>query len=230
MRVNKQIILASSSVRRISLLKQWGLFFKIIPSGADEKINLIKPSYIVKELAYRKGCHVAQRYPRCFNFISGYRSCFKRKDYWETENKKESEKIIRELNGSRHKVYTSVAVIQKDKRSVFYDIACIKMRKLPENMLKQLFGKHMDKAGTYAVQDTGDNFVEKIYGDYYTAIGLPYKKLATELKKFKIRLKPGISVMTYLKISPASGYFGTVIFEFLMMAKYHSYKIKFTFA
>lgn len=189
MRVNKQIILASSSVRRISLLKQWGLFFKIIPSGADEKINLIKPSYIVKELAYRKGRHVAQRYPDALTLSADTVVVLNGKIIGKPKSKKESEKIIRELNGSIHKVYTGVAVIQKDKCSVFYDIACIKMRKLPENMLKQLFGKHMDKAGAYAVQDTGDNFVEKIYGDYYTAIGLPYKKLATELKKFKIRLK-----------------------------------------
>jgi septum formation protein len=40
------------------------------------------------------------------------------------------------------------------------------MRKLSENMLRKFFGKHMDKAGTYAVQDLDDNFVEKIYGDY----------------------------------------------------------------
>ena len=62
------------------------------------------------------------------------------------------------------------------------------MRKLSENELRQLFGKHMDKAGAYAIQDSGDNFVEKIYGDYYTVVGLPYIKLFKELLKFGIRL------------------------------------------
>jgi septum formation protein len=189
MHIKKQVILASSSENRISLLRQWGLFFKVIPSGVDEKTNLIKPSYIVKELAYRKGCHVAQKYPDALILSADTVVVLNGKIIGKPKSKKESEKIIRELNGSRHKVYTGVAVIQKDKHSVFYDIVFIKMRKLPENMLKQLFGKHMDKAGAHAVQDTSDNFVEKIYGDYYTAVGLPYKKLATELKKFKIRLK-----------------------------------------
>lgn len=194
MRVNKQIILASSSERRISLLSQWGLFFKIIPTTiADEKTNLIKPSYIVKELAYRKGRHVAQRYPDALILSADTVVVLNGKIIGKPKSKKESGEIIRELNGSRHKVYTGVAVIQKDKHSVFYDVVCIKMRKLPENMLRQLFGKHMDKAGAYAVQDTSDNFVEKIYGDYYTAVGLPYKKLAAELKKFKIRLKSSVS-------------------------------------
>jgi septum formation protein len=189
MHINKQIILASSSEHRVSLLRQWGLFFKIIPSGVDEKTNLIKPSYIVKELAYRKGYYVAKKYPDALILSADTVVVLNGKIIGKPKSKKESEKIIRELNGSRHKVYTGVAVIQKDKRSVFYDIVCIKMKKLPESMLKQLFGKHMDKAGTYAVQDTNDNFVEKIYGDYYTAVGLPYKKLAIELKKFKIKLK-----------------------------------------
>ncbi len=191
--VNKQIILASSSERRISLLKQWGLFFKVIPSGADEKTNLIKPSYIVKELAYRKGRYVAQRYPDALILSADTVVVLNGKIIGKPKSKKESEKIIRELNGSRHKVYTGVAVIRKNKCSIFYDIVCIKMRKLPENMLRKLFGKHMDKAGAYAVQNTSDNFIEKIYGDYYTAVGLPYKKLAAELKKIKIRLKSSIS-------------------------------------
>ncbi len=144
---------------------------------------------MVKELAYRKGWHVAQRYPDALILAADTVVVLNGKVVGKPKSKKESEKIIRELNGNRHKIYTGVAVIQKDKRSVFYDVACIKMRKLPENTLKKLFGKHMDKAGGYAVQDTTNNFVEKIYGDYYTAVGLPYKKLAAELKNFKIRLK-----------------------------------------
>jgi septum formation protein len=191
--VHKQIILASSSEARISLLKQWGLLFKAVPSGVDEKTSLIKPSYIVKELAYRKGRQVAQRYPNALILSADTVIVLNGKIIGKPRSKKESEKTIRELNGSRYKVYTGVAIIQKNKCSVFYDIVCIKMRKLPENMLGRLFGKHMDKAGAHAVQDASDNFVEKIYGDYYTTVGLPYKKLVRELKNFKIRLKSSMS-------------------------------------
>ena len=42
--------------------------------------------------------------------------------------------------------------------------------------------------GAYAVQDKDDSFVEKVYGDYYTVVGLPYIKLAGELLKFGIRI------------------------------------------
>jgi predicted house-cleaning NTP pyrophosphatase (Maf/HAM1 superfamily) len=39
----------------------------------------------------------------------------------------------------------------------------------------------MDKAGAHAAQDNNDEFVEKVYSDYYTVIGLPYIKLYGEL-------------------------------------------------
>lgn len=189
--MKKQFILASASPRRISLLKQWGLEFDIIPSGADENTELIKPSYIVKELSYRKGYDVACRHPKAIVLSADTIVVLNGKIVGKPKDSHESEAIVRELNGSVHKVYTGVAIIDNilKKQSVFYDCASVKMRKLPESELRQLFGKHMDKAGAYAVQDTNDNFVEKIYGDYYTVVGLPRVKLIKELQKFKITIK-----------------------------------------
>jgi septum formation protein len=186
--MNKEIILASVSPRRITLLKEWGLSFDIVPSGVDEKTNLIKPSYLVKSLAYQKGRFVADKYPNSLIISADTIVVLNGRIIGKPKDKKESKDIVRELNGSKHKVYTGIALIHKDKESVFYDVAYVKMKKLSEPELKQLFGKHMDKAGSYAVQDSGDNFVGKIYGDYYTVVGLPHIKLKKELKKFNVHL------------------------------------------
>jgi septum formation protein len=186
--MHKKIILASSSPRRIALLKDWGLSFSVVPSGIDEKTNLTKPSYLVKNLAYKKGRVVADSHPDKLIISADTIVVLNGHIIGKPKNKKESENIIRELNSSSHKVYTGVALIYKDKKSLFYDVASVKMKKLPETKLKQLFGKHMDKAGSYAVQDTNDSFVDKIYGDYYTVVGLPHIKLLKELKKFNIKL------------------------------------------
>jgi septum formation protein len=186
--MHKKIILASASPRRIALLKEWGLSFSVVPSGIDEKTNLIKPSYLVRSLAYKKGRFVADRYPDSLIISADTIVVLNRRILGKPKNKKESENIVRELNGSSHKVYTGVTLICKDMESVFYDVACVKMRKLPESKLRQLFGKHMDKAGSYAVQDTNDSFVDKIYGDCYTVVGLPHIKLLKELKKFNVHL------------------------------------------
>ncbi|MDR3112966.1 MAG: Maf family protein [Endomicrobium sp.] len=190
-RAAKNIILASSSPRRISLLKEWGIKFKILPSSADETTDLKKPSYIVKSLALRKGLSITKFCKDALIISADTIVVLNGKIVGKPKDGKDSEKILRELNGSAHKVYTGVAVIYAacgavKKQVVFYDVACVKMKKLPELKLRQLFGKHMDKAGAYAVQDSNDAFVEKIYGDYYTVVGLPYFKLKKELKKFNV--------------------------------------------
>jgi septum formation protein len=186
--MNKKIILASASPRRITLLKEWGLPFGVVPSGFDEKTKLIKPSYLVKNLAYQKGRFVADKYPNSLIISADTVVVLNGRIIGKPKDKKESEGIVTELNGSNHKVYTGVTLIYKDKESIFYDVAYVKMKKLSEPELKQLFGKHMDKAGSYAVQDSVDNFVDKIYGDYYTVVGLPHIKLKKELKKFNVHL------------------------------------------
>ncbi|MDR1418289.1 MAG: Maf family protein [Endomicrobium sp.] len=186
---NKKIILASCSPRRILLLRQWGLSFSIIPSNINENSHLKKPSSIVKNLAFRKASFIAKQHKDKIVLAADTIVVLNGKIIGKPKDKKESTKIIKELNGSIHKVYTGVAIIYNNKKNVFYDVASVKMKNLPQRNLEQLFGKHMDKAGSYAVQDRKDNFVEKIYGDYYTVVGLPYLKLAKELKKFDIYLK-----------------------------------------
>lgn len=186
---NKKIILASLSPRRIELLKKWGLKFNIIPSNIDEKHNLKRPSSIVKYLSYQKAKNVKLQNPNSVVIGSDTIVVLHGNILGKPKNKKHSIQIIKELNGSLHKVYTGVSILSDDKEVVFYDVADVKMKKLPYEQLKNLFGKHMDKAGSYAVQDKDDCFVKKIYGDYYTVVGLPYIKLKKELKQFKIYLK-----------------------------------------
>ena len=186
---NKKIILASLSPRRIELLKKWGLKFDIIPSSIDEKHNLKRPSSIVKYLSYKKAGNVKLQNPGSVVIGSDTIVVLNGKILGKPRNKKHSVEIIKELNGSLHKVYTGVSIISDNKKIVFYDVAKVRMKNLPYDQLKKLFGKHMDKAGSYAVQDKDDCFVKKIYGDYYTVVGLPYIRLKKELKKFGIYLK-----------------------------------------
>ena len=186
---NIKIILASSSPRRIKLLKNWGLKFKISPANIDEDTNLKRPSSIVKYLSYQKAKSVKEKNKKSVVIGSDTIVVLNGEILGKPKNKKDSERIIRELNGSLHRVYTGVAILSDSKEIVFYDVTKVRMRKLSEEELRKLFGKHMDKAGSYAVQDENDCFVKKIYGDYYTVVGLPYIRLKQELKKFKINLQ-----------------------------------------
>lgn len=187
--MQNKIILASLSPRRIELLKKWGLKFDIVPSNIDEGHNLKRPSSIVKYLSYKKAEFVKRKNPKSIVIGSDTIVVLNGKILGKPRNKQHSIEMINELNGSTHKVYTGVSILSDNLNIVFYDVAVVKMKKLQNCELQKLFGKHMDKAGAYAVQDKDDSFVKKIYGDYFTVVGLPYIKLKEKLKLFNVNLK-----------------------------------------
>lgn len=186
MKINKKIILASLSPRRIELLKKWGLEFDIVPSNIDETYNLKRPSSIVKYLAYKKAEFVKKNNPNCIVIGSDTIVVLNGKILGKPKDKQDSISMVKELNGSTHRVYTGVSILSSKLNVVFYDTAIVKMKKLSDTDLQKFFGKHMDKAGAYAVQDKNDSFVKKIYGDYFTVVGLPHIKLKEKLKLFGI--------------------------------------------
>ena len=185
----EQIVLASKSPRRIELLKKWGLKFKSISSDIEEKTVLKRPSAIVKYLSFEKAAEVRKNVKNSIIIAADTIVVLNGKTLGKPINKKHSVEILNGLNGSLHKVYTGVTIMSNTKTVVFYDVASVKMQTLAKDKLNALAGKHMDKAGAYAVQDKDDCFVKKIYGDYFTVVGLPYIKLKKELKKFKITIK-----------------------------------------
>jgi septum formation protein len=80
-------------------------------------------------------------------------------------------------SGRSQRVLTGVALVKG--RRVYVDVAVTKVyaRKLDPILLKRLAGKHMDKAGAYAVQDRKDPLVERIVGDRDNVVGLPMRSV-----------------------------------------------------
>ena len=184
------VILASSSPRRIELLKQCGLKCKILPSNIKEDTKFKKPLNIVKDLAFKKAVFVAKKLKEGIVIGADTIVVFKGKIIGKPKSNKDSHRILSMLNGTFHRVYSGVAIIDAKtlKSEVGYEVSRVKMRKLSKDEINNFAGKHMDKAGAYAVQEQNDAFVDKIEGDYYNVVGLPLKKLAILLKNFKIKL------------------------------------------
>jgi len=101
------------------------------------------------------------------------------------KDREDSERILRLLNGSWQRVYTGVCVAVGGGKRTYSDVAVskVKSRKLTDEELLRFAGKHMDKAGSYAVQDKEDPFVEKVVGDFDNVIGLPLRSVRKLLKR-----------------------------------------------
>lgn len=169
------LILASASPRRRALLRAAGFSFRVDPSSVHEKSRERNPRKLVVLLARRKALDVAKRHPGvpvlgadtlvyCAGEILG-----KPKDL------KDAVRMITLQSGRLQRVYTGAALVVGKR--VYTDCAVTKVhsRRLDAERLRRLAGKHMDKAGAYAIQDRNDPLVDRIVGDRDTVVGLSVK-------------------------------------------------------
>jgi len=186
----KTVILASASPRRRDLLESCGLSFSIIPANVSEDTRLKKPSFIVRQLAIRKAMAVAKEVRQGIVIGADTIVVFKGSIIGKPEDERDAMRILSLLNGTYHRVYSGIAVVDaaSGRMKVDYDVSAVKMRVLSKDEIKRFSKKHLDKAGAYAVQETGDAFVERIEGDYFNVVGLPLGKLRDLLKSFSVIL------------------------------------------
>ncbi len=182
------LILASKSPRRIEILRTLGKKFEIIPSQCAEKSVKKRPSARVVELAMQKAFDVAKKYPAATVIGADTLVFCKGEIIGKPKDKADALRILNKLNGSWQSVYTGVCLVCKDTHKLVYgyDVSHCKARKLSAQQLAHYAGKHMDKAGAYAVQDDDDPFIEKIVGSRTNVVGFPvefYQELRKEFNK-----------------------------------------------
>jgi len=190
-----ELILASSSPRRREILSSLGLRYKVIPPDVDENIFSYEknPRRLVETLAIQKALSVlAKIRVRKNTLIFGADTIviFRRKIIGKPSSFKDAVRMLAMLSGSRHKVYTGIAIVapavDKEKITRIYvssDVSVVKMRHLARHEIETAARLHKDKAGAYAVQEKNDGFVKHIDGDYYNVVGLPVKLFISMLKK-----------------------------------------------
>nr|WP_205169311.1 Maf family protein [Bacillus pakistanensis] len=180
------LILASSSPRRKMLLQQLHLDFSIIHSNVDESIDRkVSPECVVTDLATRKALAVADDYHS--SYVIGSDTVVAQGDHIleKPKDKEEAKKMLSQLSGITHSVFTGVAVIFEGQQEVFYEKTDVTFWELTEQEILNYIetGEPYDKAGGYGIQALGALFVKEIKGDYASVVGLPISKLYRTLKK-----------------------------------------------
>ena len=110
------------------------------------------------------------------------------------EDAKDALKMLMNLSGRVHEVYTGVTckvlkynsftegMLEMDSFSFFVET---KVNMYPFDEYEALdyiaTGEPMDKAGAYGIQGIGERLVESINGDYNNVVGLPLSRLMKEL-------------------------------------------------
>lgn len=190
-----KIYLASVSPRRKELLRQVGISFQAIPSGVEEKITKEKPDEVVEELSYQKAVDVCGRLAReekedfvvigADTVVSAWG-----KILGKPIDKADAVRMLKELQGGSHQVYTGVTIAWKYKDmppmyATFSECTDVTMYAMTDEEIKTYVdsGEPMDKAGAYAIQGLCAAHIQGICGDYNNVVGLPVGRLCQELKK-----------------------------------------------
>lgn len=177
-----RVILASASPRRQELLKQVFSEFDIAVSNANEDFVEATPYDNVMTTAFNKASAIAREYD---DLVIGMDTTvfMDNKYYNKPVTQEDARRMLKELSGRVHTVYTGICILYHDKRYSFYDKSDVVLNDLSDEFIEEyiLSGSPMDKAGAYGIQDNG--IVKSYIGDYTTIMGLPINKLKAELKE-----------------------------------------------
>jgi septum formation protein len=181
-----ELILASASPRRSSLLREMGFNFAVVRSEAPEVASeFLSPAEIAQVNAYRKARQVAKKHPDVLVLAADTVVSLGREHFGKPHSLQEAEAMLIRLQGRTHQVVTGICLLhlRLHRQRLFAETTLVTFRQLQVEQIRQYLARihPLDKAGGYAIQDEGDEIVKSIQGSFSNVVGLPLERLRQEL-------------------------------------------------
>lgn len=175
---NHRLVLASSSPRRVKLLKDAGYDFRqIIPNLDEDGVFHDDPYRLAVILAEHKISAVIDLLAKeDIALAADTIVLLKGEVLGKPRSPEEAVEMLSRLSGNMHTVCTAVALSNSDGRMVSgYELTRVFFNKLnPERVQEYVAsGEPLDKAGAYGIQASGGFLVDRIEGNLDNVIGLP---------------------------------------------------------
>lgn len=187
--MNYKLILASNSPRRKELLAGLDLSFEVrVLPGIDESYpeSLIGgdiPLFIAKEKAM---AYVSKLAADELLITADTIVWLDGQVLEKPSDEHEACRMLRQLSGKTHQVYTGVCLTTVDKQVAFSCCTDVTFARLTDEEINHYVSRYrpFDKAGSYGVQEwIGYVGVESIHGSFYNVMGLPVQRLYQALKQ-----------------------------------------------
>ncbi len=187
-----KLILASNSPRRRELIKLLGVPFKIIDSVDFDETEYICTSGreakdIPLALSMIKAEHVIDSVEDGFLVCADTDVIHNNCTLGKPADKKDAERMLKELSGDWHEVITGVTVVLVKNRTFDSEAAVtrVKFAELSDEEIARYIktGEPMDKAGAYGIQGFAAPFIERVEGCYFNVVGLPINLLYSMLRR-----------------------------------------------
>lgn len=171
------VILASRSPRRLTLLQNAGLNVEVCPTHIDETPL---PDETVKSMVARlsqskaEACNASANIPiiAADTLVSIHGQVL-----GQPGDLQQAKQMLLQLSGHEHHVLTAVCVRIGRQSACETVITSVVFRDLSEKEIDTYlnFNEVLDKAGSYAVQGGAASFIEAINGPLDNVIGLPVR-------------------------------------------------------
>ena len=172
-----ELVLASSSPRRIELLAQVGIRpDHIDPADIDETpLKGETPPRLAQRLASSKAQIVAARHPDAVVIAADTVVSVGRRFLEKAADEAEATRFLTLLSGRNHRVHTGLAVIRDGRLSVRINETRVSFKPLSAGEIAAYVatGDWRGKAGGYGIQGPAGAFVQRIVGSHPSVMGLP---------------------------------------------------------
>ncbi len=193
------IYLASASPRRRELLAQLGVKHQVLAVNVAEHMRSGEaPELYVSRLALEKArAGIALRSelsgggdPRVPVLGADTVVVVDDQVLGKPSDRDDAISMLGRLSGRTHHVYTGVALVADDYAATRLSVSAVTFRAIDEDECARYWvtGEPGDKAGAYAVQGRGAQFITRLEGSYSGVMGLPLYETAQLLNEFGIEL------------------------------------------
>lgn len=185
-----QLYLASRSPRRQELLRQVGLRFEVLPADVPEQPapGQAPADYAVATaLAKAQAARAVAREPLP---VLGADTdvVIEGRILGKPSGRDDAVAMLRQLSDRAHEVYSAVAVVADGRAETALSVTQVSFGPISEQAAQDYWdsGEPADKAGAYAIQGLGAQFVKEIRGSYSGVVGLPLYETLGLLRRFGV--------------------------------------------
>lgn len=177
----KKLILASSSPRRIELLRTTGFVFEVVSPDVEERYDDREaPGRFAERMAEEKARVVAQHLAAEPNaLVLGVDTVVLAEGVMlgKPDSPAQARQMLATLSGRMHEVVSGVALVEPTtgRKVVAQEVTKVFFRPLSAQEIDEYVatGEPLDKAGAYAIQGRASRFVTRLEGCYFNVMGLP---------------------------------------------------------